>query len=567
MQGPVHPKLETRIHCSGVSLTAAIAKRMFMLNMEVDELARGVEPLSPEIEKDETLGSAYAGLLRKSQEVAETQITLPSTHRAIRALPGRDSSQVNAPTLKALADTEGDTTFNEFLDWIIGDSSRVNAVVNEAPIPYSYLERDEWWEQFWRDHNGGPDMSVQYEALPRSAPLRLFGRDVYSRFGLAAANFAGCSALIAAHANTGFDICTTRTYHFNRSGDAGHSHPRVIPVPVDELNSPRITLPSEVSVDRSWLFDEARRDEAWAIFHSIGAPGSPLISIGNSVSRLARNMLFRENQVLIASIYDEQFGDWAQLAKTVAVCGADAVELNLSLPTRPLGMIAQEGDSEMTGPEKSRVVINTVREALKEIGKPDFPVVAKLGYMDESSLVKWFDECHEGLSGITAINAMKTTALGLSDNRALFESDSEEPDKTNLVGESGDRLGELSREMVTTLNELRERSGRSPDELRIIANGGVRDVDDCVEFCELGADVVQSCSEGYRDRLMAQTIRSEITVKPAATGVYFSDIPAQVQTAVPATFAVRRTKVRQAAVTALHTFFERAAQGGSRTIK
>lgn len=493
-----------------------------MLDMEVDEFTRGVEPLRKDILQEENLENAYVELRQQSEQLAATRLNLPSTHRTLRALSGFGGSKPQGLTLKDIAETEGDKTFNEFLDWIIGEPSRVKAVVNEAPIPYDDIERDAWWEQFWIDHSGGREMSVEYAELPKDEPFKLFGREINSRFGLGAANFAGCSAFIAAHANCGFDICTTRTYHLNRPGDAGHSHPRVIPVPVSELDSATITIPSVVHADRLRLFDSSRRDEDWAVLHSIGAPGSPLISIGNNISRLARTMLHRQNQVLIASIYDEQLDDWALLAKTVASCGADAIELNFSLPTRQLGMIAQDGDETRTGPQKSRTIIETVQRALAEIGKPGFPVVAKLGYMEESSLAAWFENCHDGLAGVTAINAVQTTALDTSDGQAMFESDEGEPNKSSLVGESGDRLSSLAREMVERLVELRGRHGRSANDFTIIANGGVRSADDHIELRELGADVVQSCSAAYRDRLLARTVRNAAVGELGNGGVYFA---------------------------------------------
>lgn len=430
------------------------------------------------------------------------------------------------PALGPMA-TDGADTVHELVEWIVTDPARRATAFREIPLSKEILESSDWWDQLALDAAGGAGALVDYVELPK-APAELLGRRINFPHGMASTNVPIGDQFLPAFANCGFDVLTTRTFRLGDLTPDGHGPPTIADVFLPSL-SPGDDVANLV-VRPVPMGSKAESRLPRSVVHSIGAPADCHLDIYDQVSKIVEPVDW-DGRILIASIYDEpdEVDDWRKLAKLVAAAGAHAVELNLSLPTRPDGMICHNPDTSLD-------LIQAVRKALRGT---DVRVVAKIGYMENSSLEHWFEHCAPAIDGVTAINALKVRAQN-EDGSPYFADRPGGED--NLVGLSGPAIGELAAHTVTELNRLRN---QMPEDERpvIIGNGSASDYSTYARLRGSGANAVQSCSAAWLDRRLAAMVR----IESLAFAVSVQNTPSRgvLQRLVSASFGPHRASISQ----------------------
>lgn len=390
----------------------------------------------------------------------------------------------------------GDESFKTLFQFVALHHLKISST--DTSIAYAeLLEAHPWWGKVVKDLSNSRT-GAPYDELP-VAPLTLFGKKLNFPIGFASTNLAGGFQHLAQFADSGFDLISTRT--FRCDPDANQPHP-----------APNLAICSgepigEYSVDHRPVvrptFDPTYRPNGKqpGLVHSIGAPGTSADDIEREL-KLIRSAINREGQLLSVNIFGDAHTSWRDLAVLAFKHGADAVELNISLPT------VQESNGGMyfERPSKCADVVREVRSAVGTTAEGRY-VAAKIGYLPPDQLREWFAACHESLDGIYAINGVKVSAVASqaesgSSAKPFF------PDRdADLSVLSGPPILELALEVVRNLKQLRDEFGRSAADLPIIGSGGVSSYGQFAQMLEAGADVVQCCSGAWYEPELAAKIR------------------------------------------------------------
>ncbi len=437
--------------------------------------------------------------LKKYQVAQLAHAFVESTGESIDDVPSDYVSKVADPSNPESAETtaqqaleSGDESFQILFNFVALHHLRISS--DDTSIAYSeLLEAHPWWGKVVKEQSD-LHSDIDYDALP-TAPVSLFGKQLNFPLGFASTNIPGKDHL-AQFADCGFDLISTRTYRCDAKAHPPHPAPNVAVCHGETLES--YSLDDRPTVKPT--FDPTYRPKGLqpGLVHSIGAPGATAEDIRHEI-QMIRMAVSRKGQMLSVSIYGDGNTNWRELAMIAFDEGADAVELNLSLPTVEEGMFFERR-------EDCAKVIAEVRGVADSYEERKY-VAAKIGYLPEDRLREWFTACHELLDAIFAINGVKVSAVssGTDDSGegvAFFPER-----KADLAALSGPPIFNLALEVVDNLRKLREEAGRSSDDLPIIASGGVSNYEQFVAMLDAGAYVVQCCSGAWYEPELARTIR------------------------------------------------------------
>jgi dihydroorotate dehydrogenase (NAD+) catalytic subunit len=245
---------------------------------------------------------------------------------------------------------------------------------------------------------------------------------------------------------------------------------------------------------------------------------------------------FGWSNIGIERYFDEYFGRTANLNRIVSVGGFSADEIEQLIET--VNERAKPGEIAAVELNASCHNVNfpfatILEEALRRaVPKSRHPVILKVS-PDEDYRWQARLAAEHGCAAVTAINTVKGLRL---------RPDTGEPYLKNRYGAiSGRAIKPIGLRVVA---ELRDAGFRLP----IIANGGIRDFDDCREYFWAGADAVSLGSavwlrpmplyalgpvEGLRIRRLIDRV-ARFTPPDAAPHWQPGEVPASAKTSVPA---------------------------------
>jgi dihydroorotate dehydrogenase len=205
-------------------------------------------------------------------------------------------------------------------------------------------------------------------------------------------------------------------------------------------------------------------------------------------------------QLLIASVVgtiqkgftdDDYYADFALAARLAHETGVKAIEVNLSCPN-----VANEGIL-CFNPEADETICRSVKETIG-----DTPLLVKFGYFtpDQETLLKTIvKRISPFVAGISVINTIPAPVVDENGKQAL-------PGPNRLMsGICGASIKWAGLTMVERLAHIRETLS---EDFAIIGVGGVMGSDDYLQYKEMGADCVQSCTGAIWNPMLAQMIEN-----------------------------------------------------------
>jgi dihydroorotate dehydrogenase (NAD+) catalytic subunit len=168
---------------------------------------------------------------------------------------------------------------------------------------------------------------------------------------------------------------------------------------------------------------------------------------------------------LIVSVYGFSTAEFVEVAKTAAMAGADALELNVSCPH------VEEAGAEIG--RNPGLVAEVVKEVKNNVEKPVFvkltPNVSDIVEVAKAAV-------KAGADGLTAINTVRAMVIDVETMRPILAN--------KIGGLSGPAIKPVA---VRCVYEIRRELGDVP----IIGCGGITSWRDAVEFMLAGASAVQ----------------------------------------------------------------------------
>jgi dihydroorotate dehydrogenase (NAD+) catalytic subunit len=196
------------------------------------------------------------------------------------------------------------------------------------------------------------------------------------------------------------------------------------------------------------------------IINAMGLP-NPGIKAYTSEIRQAKKVL---TVPLIVSVYGFSAQDYAEVAKTAADAGADAVELNVSCPH-----VKETGSEIGQNPKLLKDVVGKVKAATRK------PVIAKLS-PNVTDIVEVAQAAADaGADALTAVNTVRALAIDVETALPILSN--------KRGGLSGPAVKPIALRCVYDIHER----VKTP----IIGCGGIANWRDAVEFLLAGASAIQ----------------------------------------------------------------------------
>jgi dihydroorotate dehydrogenase (NAD+) catalytic subunit len=339
------------------------------------------------------------------------------------------------------------------------------------------------------DH--GPFPTAEGHEAEQGEPQSSFlGKPVYAPFGIPAGPLP-TSKHVAFAFEQGFDIICYKTQ-------------RSVPFACNEFpNVVYLDVVGDLTLEKAaqpiiGLTHSTLPKEKLTITNSFGNP-----SRGPDfwVEDMKRAVVARgKGQLLIASVVgtiqdgfsaQDYYEDFAHCAELAASTGVDAIELNLSCPN-----VASEG------------VICYTKEAVTAICKAtkahigDVPLIAKIGYFDDTQTDLLEQIIIENAAYLAAISAINTIAAPVvtPDGEQMLPGEGRL--KSGCCG-AGIKWAGIS--MVTRLDAIRKKTGL---QYEIIGVGGVMTPKDFEDYRAAGADAVQSATGAMWNQSLAHEIKA-----------------------------------------------------------
>lgn len=197
--------------------------------------------------------------------------------------------------------------------------------------------------------------------------------------------------------------------------------------------------------------------------------------------------LRRRGAKIIASIAGNTVDDYREVARQLgAARGIDAYEINLSCPN-----VEHRGLVFAVDPDRSATVVRAVRGVL-----PDATLFAKLTPDVTDITAIAIPVMEAGATGISAINTTLGMAIDPVTGRPMVAN--------GYAGMSGPALRPIAVRIVHQLH-----TALGPD-VPIIGMGGVRTVEDVVEFTRAGASAVAVGTATFADPFAAHDLTVEL---------------------------------------------------------
>jgi len=298
----------------------------------------------------------------------------------------------------------------------------------------------------------------------------VFGQKVYFPFGIPAGPLLN-GKFIKAALDKGFDIPMQKTVRTRKK--KCHPWPNVLSVKVDGDLTPE-------KVKKKLIADE-EYTEPLSITNSFGNPSfDPDIwqpDIANTVKHAKKGQF-------VAASYEgtnwenggtqDYINDWILGARLLKETGVGFIEMNFSCPN--------EGTTNLLcfDVKKSQRISEAVKN---EIGNT--PLVIKMAYFEEKTLVDFIQTLGNIVDGFAAINTIAAEIIDKDGKQAL-------PGEGRArSGVCGSTIKWAGIDMVKRIKKLRDESGM---DFAIIGVGGVTVAKDYFDYISAGADVVMSAT-------------------------------------------------------------------------
>lgn len=313
-------------------------------------------------------------------------------------------------------------------------------------------------------------MTMMHMAGVRGPEVKLFGRPMASRFGIAACPLTINSEGVCKMAECGFDIITYKTI---RSGYMPIKSPNVYRVALHEQ------LTREQIGSRVHIIDHepAPDDRALTNLYGIGS-----LSPQETIADLKKaHALLPQGKALIVSIYgsgntvQEQIDDFVRTARIAYDGGASIIELNLSCPNLATGAPIYK-DADLV-----YAISGAVKRAL-----PSLHVSIKVSVFDSYDEMRGVMRAayRAGVRGMCGINTIPMRVVN-ADGEPVYGAD------RAVSGLSGEPIRELALEFT---RHARAIITDDRMDMVLFAAGGVMSKEDYDAFIAAGADVVLCAS-------------------------------------------------------------------------
>lgn len=320
------------------------------------------------------------------------------------------------------------------------------------------------------------------------------GRAINSPVGAASTILTSSEARVAFLASAGIDVITYKTV---RSGFyRAHKAPNIYVYERDGILDPDRAMPPIVVADAA----EAKR--VWGFVNRFGVPSRAAEEWQADFA--AAKAALQAGQMLILSVMgtagkddSEQvlIDDFVHVVELAVASGADIIELNLSCPN------CQGREGELFKDlELTKKICSAVRAVAP---RPQYSLLAKIGYMPTYDLEKFTIETLEYVDGFTAINSLpvEPVAEGQYGHVLVY------PPAGTKAGLTGHPIKAHALRAVRTLSELRMRENLN---YWISGCGGVTEPEDVTTFLQTGADIVQVGTKLITDSIFGLRVRRHL---------------------------------------------------------
>lgn len=323
----------------------------------------------------------------------------------------------------------------------------------------------------------------QYIDVP-SYPYKFFGKPLRFPFGIPAGPLLNSAYVIAA-LNNGFDIPVYKTVR--TKAYAAHPWPNIVAVEVE----------NELTLKKAAKGLVAREgfDSPLSITNSFGVPSKDPSFWQEDMEKAVRHA--GEGQHVVGSFQGTRWpgasrgdyvADWVAASKLVAATGVSAIEADLSCPNEDTDRLL------CFDIEKTRLIMEKIKEAVG-----DMPLIAKIGYFEDTELHEFLEELGGIIDGVSAVNAIAADIRDRSGNQAL-------PGAGRLrSGVCGASIRWAGVSMAKRLAHFREEHGLS---YTIIGVGGVAAPEDFLAYRKAKADIVMSATGAMWNKNLAKEIQA-----------------------------------------------------------
>ncbi len=356
--------------------------------------------------------------------------------------------------------------------------------LDASPRPTYRTDRSFEW-----NHANGPEFSGPWPSVPETPTKEFFGLAVRSRFGVPASILVN-SRWIETYARLGFDILTYKTVR---------SQTRLCHAPPNWLFLDDRSVAAGLADPETPLALAARPPADPRKATASGSFGIPSVApeVWTPDIAAARRAL-SAGQALIVSVVGtarpglseaDFIADYAALAKTVAVNGADLLEVNLSCPN----VARREGEVYLDTKLSAAIARATKAAAGAR------PVLLKIGDIaDRAQMAAFLDSVSGAAEGVVMINAPSRRIVDGAGAPAFGAG-------RERAGVTGGAIKTIALRAVADAAAHIRRRGLP---LKVIGVGGITSASDAREFLDAGAYAVQSATAATWNPYLAAEIKA-----------------------------------------------------------